>query len=115
QSEEEVVAGWHELKINCLDQAGNIIATGDGKVFVPNSTQYGFISDIDDTVLISHSSTRFKRLRTLMTKNPHSRRPFNDVVRHYGLLANAHTNADVPNPFFFVSSSEWNLYDDLNE
>jgi len=115
QSEEEVLAGWHELTVNCLDQQGNIIASGDGKVFVPNSTQYGFISDIDDTVLISHSSTKFRRLRTLMTKNPHTRKPFNDVVKHYDLLAYAHTGSTVPNPFFYVSSSEWNLYEDLNE
>jgi phosphatidate phosphatase APP1 len=115
QSVDEVSAGWHELKINCVNNSGNIIGTGDGKVFVPNSTQYGFISDIDDTVLISHSSTKFRRLRTLMTKNPHQRKPFNDVVKHYDLLAYAHTESTVPNPFYYVSSSEWNLYDDLNE
>jgi len=36
-------------------------------------------------------------------------------VKFYHLLALAHTEPDLLNPFFYVSSSEWNLYDDLNE
>jgi len=82
---------------------------------VPHQTQYGFISDIDDTVLVSHSSTTGKKLRVLFTKNPRSRKTFSDVVKFYHLLALTHTNSYTLNPFFYVSSSEWNLYDDLNE
>jgi phosphatidate phosphatase APP1 len=115
KSEEEVNAGWHTLEVNFLDQHGNIAATGQGKVFVPHATQFAFISDIDDTVLMSYSATVVKRLRTLFTKNPHTRKAFADVVKHYALLAEAHTTPQVPNPFFYVSSSEWNLYDDLDE
>lgn len=114
-SDETVAAGWHELRINLLNGAEEVICSGEGKIFIPQSTQYAFISDIDDTVLISHSSTTGKRLRTLFTKNPKSRKTFADVVRWYQLFADTHTTQDVPNPFFYVSSSEWNLYDDLNE
>ena len=114
-SADDVAPGWHNVTVNSLDTKGNIIASGEGKLFVPNSTQFAFISDIDDTVLISYSATIFKRLRVLFTKNPHTRRPFAEVVKHYELLSLAHTTAQVPNPFFYVSSSEWNLYDDLNE
>ena len=84
-------------------------------IFVPHSTQYGFISDIDDTVLVSHSASTGKKLRVLFTSNPRSRKTFSDVVRYYELLSMAHTEPEVPNPFFYVSSSEWNLYDYLNE
>ncbi len=115
RSSVEVAAGWHELKVNALDQKGNCVATGEGKLFVPHSTQFAFISDIDDTVLISHSATIGKRLRVLFTRNPRTRKPFAEVVKHYDLLAASHTTKDVPNPFFYVSSSEWNLYEDLNE
>ncbi len=108
-------AGWHPVTVNAVDVDDHVIATGEGKIFVPHSTQYAFISDIDDTVLVSHSSTTGKRLRVMFTKNPRSRKTFADVVRYYDLLASAHTEKDVPNPFFYVSSSEWNLYDDLNE
>jgi phosphatidate phosphatase APP1 len=113
KSDDEVLAGWHDVKVSCTDSKGEV--KGEGKLFVPNSTQFAFISDIDDTVLISHSATIGKRLRVLFTKNPRGRKPFLDVAKHYELLASAHTTAQVPNPFFFVSSSEWNLYDDLVE
>ena len=115
KSEENVPAGWHEIEVNFLGANSEILATGSGKIFVPHITQYAFISDIDDTVLISHSATIGKRLRVLFTKNPHTRKSFDDIVNHYTLLARAHTDSDVYNPFFYVSSSEWNLYDDLVE
>ena len=115
QSDIEISAGWHPVILNYLASDGSIGATGEGKVFVPHSTQYAFISDIDDTVLISHSATIGKRLRVLFSKNPRTRKAFADVVKHYELLAMAYTTPDIPNPFFYVSSSEWNLYDDLND
>ena len=96
-------------------QTNAVYATGIGSVIIPHINQYSFISDIDDTFLISHSSNLRKRLYVLLTKNAHSRKPFEGVVNHYRLLANAKTNANHPNPFFYVSSSEWNLYDFIKE
>ncbi|MGZ8537857.1 MAG: App1 family protein, partial [Flavisolibacter sp.] len=92
-----------------------VIAKSTGHVFVPYNTQYGFISDIDDTFLVSHSSNLRKRLFVLFTENARSREPFEGVVKHYQLLANSNTTPEAPNPFFFVSSSEWNLYDYILE
>lgn len=115
ESREDVPAGWHPVKVHLLGDAKQKIKTGDGQIFVPHKTQYAFISDIDDTVMVSHSASVFKRLRVLFANNPHTRKAFADVVRHYKLLAEAHTEPGVPNPFFYVSSSEWNLYDDLAE
>ena len=115
QSIASVEAGWHHVNVNLLTPQGFIAAMGQGKIFVPHSTQYGFISDIDDTVLVSHSADTGKKLRVMFTKNPRSRKTFADVVTYYQLLALAHTMPELPNPFFYVSSSEWNLYDDLNE
>lgn len=114
QSATEVTAGWHSVKVHLLTAQNEVVETGEGKVFVPNSTQYGFISDIDDTVLVSHSATTGKKLRVMFTKNPRGRKTFADVVKFYHLLSTAHTDPETPNPFFYVSSSEWNLYDDLN-
>ncbi|MEI7583488.1 App1 family protein [Runella sp.] len=115
QSAASVEAGWHHVNVNLLTPQGYIAATGQGKIFVPHSTQYGFISDIDDTVLVSHSADTGKKLRVMFTENPRSRKTFADVVKYYQLLALAHTEPELPNPFFYVSNSEWNLYDDLNE
>ena len=115
QSNDHVEAGWHQIIVHSIDYQGRTTATGEGKIFVPHSTQYGFISDIDDTVLVSHSSETGKKLRVMFTKNPRSRKTFDDVVKFYQLLSLAHTTSDLLNPFFYVSSSEWNLYEDLNE
>jgi phosphatidate phosphatase APP1 len=114
-SDESVPAGWHQIVVNSIDNQGRTTATGEGGIFVPHATQYGFISDIDDTVLISHSATTGKKLRVMFTKNPRSRKAFDNVVKFYQLLSLAKTTPDLLNPFFYVSSSEWNLYDDLNE
>jgi phosphatidate phosphatase APP1 len=115
QSDASIEAGWHQIDVNLLTPQGTVAAVGQGKIFVPHSTQYGFISDIDDTVLVSHSADTGKKLRVMFTKNPRSRKTFFDVVKYYQLLALTHTEPELPNPFFYVSSSEWNLYDDLNE
>jgi phosphatidate phosphatase APP1 len=115
QSNTKIEAGWHHITINLIDNQGFKTTSGEGKLFVPHSTQYGFISDIDDTVLVSHSANTGKKLRVMFTKNPRSRKTFADVVKFYKLLSLAHTEPKILNPFFYVSSSEWNLYDDLNE
>ncbi len=115
KSQQEIGAGWHPVTVAHIDEKGVAMATGEGKVYVPHSTQYVFISDIDDTVMVSYSATKFRRLRELLIKNPRTRHQFVKVSDWYGRLANAHTDASTPNPFFYVSSSEWNLYDYLLE
>ena len=106
--------GWQEVEVKALVN-GEIIATSRGSVYIPHETQYGFISDIDDTFLISYSANLRKRLFVLFTENARSRKPFEGAVKHYQLLAASNTTPNEPNPFFFVSSSEWNLYDYILE
>ncbi len=70
-----------------------------------------FISDIDDTFLVSHTRNAFKKLYILLWKNINDRKIFEDVVQHYQALSTAGRNKkDERNAFFYVSSSEWNLY-----
>lgn len=103
--------GWHsvfaELKIN-----GKTICKEEGKFLVPSATHLALISDIDDTFLISHATHLRKKLKVLLSENAQSRKPFHAVVRHYQLLAK---EQDQQRPFFYISSSEWNLYDYLQE
>ncbi|KAA9354597.1 App1 family protein [Larkinella humicola] len=111
---EPFTPGWHPVKVDLITAnfgPEDPVATGQGEVYRPHSTQFGIVSDIDDTFLISHSSNLRKRLHVLLTENAHSRDPFEDVVTHYQLLARAGTEGNATNPFFYVSSSEWNLYD----
>ena len=110
-----LAAGWHPIQVEMTDDDERIITTGTGYIFIPHSTQLGFISDIDDTFLISHSSNLRKRLYVLFTRNARSRKPFDGVVRHYQALTLANTTESAPNPFFYVSSSEWNLFNYILE
>lgn len=106
-------AGWHPVRV-CLSGI-NIQAEGWGEIYIPYTYQYAFISDIDDTFLISHSANLRKRLYVLLTKNAKYRKPFEGVVNHYQLLAADRASLNTYNPFFYVSSSEWNLYDFIVE
>lgn len=107
--------GWHDVEVTVKAAEGKAHQKALGAVYVPHQTQYGFISDIDDTFLVSHSAHLGRRLKVLFTQNARSRKPFENVVQHYQLLALGNTTPDAPNPFFYVSSSEWNLYDYIME
>ena len=53
--------GWHPVQVELvIDPHGSrqTLVGGTGEVYIPFATQYGFISDIDDTFLISHSATK---------------------------------------------------------
>jgi phosphatidate phosphatase APP1 len=106
--------GWQDVEVKAY-LGESMISQSSGHIYVPHETQYGFISDIDDTFLVSHSSNLRKRLLVLFTQNARSRKPFEGVVEHYRLLAKSNTSEEAPNPFFYVSSSEWNLYDYIRE
>jgi len=107
-----VTAGWQEARVSYVSREPTpvVLAKNTCSVFIPHTYQYSFISDIDDTFLISHSASIFKRLYVLFTKNARSRKPFEGVVNHYRLLSHSAAPEGMPNPFFYVSSSEWNLY-----
>jgi len=108
--------GWHNITVNLEEdkyRAQKI--NGEGQVYIPFHSTHAFVSDIDDTFLISHSSRLRKRLYVLLTKNARSRKPFAGVVNHYQLLAAQAQKDNVTNPFFYVSSSEWNLFDFITE
>ncbi len=109
-------AGEYEVEVLLIDRFNNTsITSAISRIIIPHYNQYAFISDIDDTFLISHSSNLRKRLYVLFTENPRSRIPFDGVVNHYQLLSQAGAPANTSNPFFYISSSEWNLYDYIKE
>ncbi len=109
QPKNTVAIGCYTVQVNLIGKEnGHIAASGSATLTVPSPSRFSFISDIDDTFLISHSTNILKRLLVLLTKNALSRRPFNGVVRYYQLLQSS--GGVVFNPFFYVSSSEWNLY-----
>ena len=110
----QVPPGWYKIQVT-IETTVLGHNTGYGELYVPYPYQFAFISDIDDTFLVSHSSKLRRRLYVLFTKNARNRRPFEGVVNHYKLLSENGAAQDTNNPFFYVSSSEWNLYDFIIE
>ncbi len=76
--------------------------------------EYGIVSDIDDTLLVSHSTDFLRKLSLLLRKNAYTRLPFAGAVPFYQALHHGRTGR-AQNPFFYVSSSEWGLYDLLTD
>lgn len=109
---------WHEVSLELLEprserQEGPVTAVG--RIFVPSAvTKFGVISDIDDTVLVSHATNLLKVARTLFVENARTRLPFPGAAAFYRALA-AGTGPRETNPLYYVSSSPWNLYDLLTE
>lgn len=111
---EELESGWHTYCVTCKINDIGIIETAE--LLKPYESKVGIISDIDDTFLISHSNSIFKKLYVMLLKNINKRKIFEDVVKHYQHLSIAGQDSDkASNSFFFVSSSEWNLYGFIND
>jgi len=106
--------GWHEFEVTCKMYEFGMIEKGE--LLKPFPGKLAIISDIDDTFLISHSNSFFKKLYVMLSKNINKRKVFDDVVKHYQRLSRAGQDSEHAfNSFFFVSSSEWNLYDFIAE
>lgn len=106
---EPLVSGWHSFTV--FTEVEGIKVEAAGEFSKPFPGEYTVISDIDDTFLISHSDNIFKKLYVLLTHNIKKRKIFEGVVNHYRMLSMAGRNeAKGANTFFYVSSSEWNLY-----
>jgi phosphatidate phosphatase APP1 len=107
--ETETNFGWMEYEVSIRYE--NETITEKGSFIRPHKGKLGIISDIDDTFLISHTQNFFKKIYILLFKNVNDRKVFTDVVPHYQALSSAgRNNKDEENAFFYVSSSEWNLY-----
>jgi phosphatidate phosphatase APP1 len=114
---------WHEVEVE-LVQAPYSFSPGlknTAHVLVPPAdAEYGIISDIDDTVVKTTATNLLAMSRNTFFHNAHSRLPFAGVSEFYKSLQLGR-NGKRNNPFFYVSSSPWNLYDllidflDLND
>lgn len=83
-------------------------------LYVYDEESTGVLSDIDDTILLSYVHQKYKMLWLLIAKNALTRNP---VPQIKGILntIKKHNNAVLPSDFFYVSNSEWNLYDFLTD
>jgi len=103
----KLAPGWHEFTVHISENEEQVTSTGS---ILKAAEGRGIISDIDDTFLISHSASIVRKIYILLTRNINKRTFFKGVVKHYQQLANVDTPNLQPALFFYVSSSEWNLY-----
>ena len=85
--------------------------TAEGQIFVPGvASEFGVISDIDDTVMISHMNDFFTKLKLILFQDATERTHFPGISAFLHALQRG-SDGKGRNPIFFVSGSEWNLYD----
>jgi phosphatidate phosphatase APP1 len=101
--------GWHSVNYTIDDEDHKTYRAEGEFLIVGEKAEFGTISDIDDTILVSHATQFIKKFRLIMTKNAKTRLPFEGVAEFYNELK------AQENPFFYVSSSEWNLYEFLQD
>nr|GFB94825.1 hypothetical protein [Tanacetum cinerariifolium] len=88
---------------------------GTAQVLIPPPTaEFGVISDLDDTVIVTRATHILRMLRTVLFRNAFSHEPLAGVAAFYQALQRG-LNGQPDNPFFYVSSSPWNLYDVLED
>ena len=101
--------GWIDYEVSIIHKQ-KTIAVKESYIR-PKTGNLGIISDIDDTFLVSYTMNPLRKIYVLLFRNVNSRKVFEDVVTHYQALSSSgRINNEEQNAFFYVSSSEWNLY-----
>ena len=98
-----------ESKSDQLGAAEPVVKDGYLMVSPPYS-QFGVISDIDDTVLVTDATNLLQTARLTFLGNAYTRLPFAGIAAFYRALQSGPVTT-LFNPIYFVSSSPWNLYD----
>jgi len=91
--------------------------TATAEIYLPSkNADYGVITDIDDTVLQSHVTSRFKlkMLYATFLQDASKRLPLEGVVELFQSYVKG-GDGKRTNPIFYVSHSPWNIYDLLEQ
>ncbi|MEL1239828.1 App1 family protein [Flavobacterium flavipallidum] len=101
--------GWVEYEVSLT--YNNQTISAKESYLRPRIDHLGIISDIDDTFLVSYTLNPLRKLYNLLFHNVNRRKIFEDVTVHYQALSQSgREDHKELNTFFYVSSSEWNLY-----
>jgi phosphatidate phosphatase APP1 len=72
------------------------------------------ISDIDDTIIYTFATDRLRMIYNVLINNAWTRLPFAGVRNFYRALRDG-SGGDEQNPFFYISSSSWRIYDVMRD
>ena len=99
-----VMPGWQEVSLQLPELKAATVA----RVLVPPGAEFGVISDIDDTIVVTNATSLLGMARSIIN-NAAARLPFEGIAELYRALYAER------NPIFYVSSSPWNLYELLED
>ena len=115
ENSSEGAAMWLDVDLQLVDPVGDFPVTASASVQLPSlGSEFGIISDIDDTVIHTGATDLLQMARNTLLGNAHTRIVFNGVSALYAALARG-KDGRGRNPFFYVTSSPWNLYGLLSE
>jgi phosphatidate phosphatase APP1 len=101
---------WHTVTLELLEPRGaQYQTTFEARVQVPQEARFGVISDIDDTIIHTGATNLLRHAHVALFNNAWTRSPFPGVEALYNAFHKAHYGKPT-NPFWYVSSSPWNLY-----
>ena len=114
--DEPIDPGWHEVEVELVESVGKPAErTVQASVLVPSpEARFAVVSDVDDTIIETHSTAFVEQLAILFGKDARERTSFPGVPALYRALAEG-ADGTGHNPIFYVSQSGWNLYDLLVE
>lgn len=103
---------WQPVQLEILSDSYPVASkTTQGEaIIVSEKTEFGVISDIDDTIVHTAATDLLKMIRIAYLGNANTRQPFAGVAEFYQALQQGHSK-QAGNPIFYVSSSAWNMYD----
>jgi phosphatidate phosphatase APP1 len=108
-------AAWLEASLRLVEPSQTPAVAATALVRVPTAdAAFGVISDLDDTVIQSRVSNFLLAVRTIMLGNARTRLPFAGVAALYQALEKGGDGGRL-NPFYYVSSSPWNIHDLIAE
>lgn len=108
---------WHPIPLQLVHAPVPFeqgLAAAAEVMIPPPDAEYGVISDIDDTIVKTTATDLLAMSRITFLNNARTRLPFAGVAEFYKALQLGR-NGKRNNPFFYVSSSPWNLYDLLKD
>jgi phosphatidate phosphatase APP1 len=111
EPEAELEPGWHDVPLEVeVPLTGDTLET-HAPVLVPSpEADLGVLSDLDDTVIETHSTDTWHQIRMIFGTNAATRPPLPGASALYRALSGGR-EAGASRPIFYVTLSGWNLYD----
>lgn len=102
---------WIDVQVRLITESKEPPVTSTAHVQVPcRESEFGIISDIDDTVMETDATSLLAMMKNTFLRNSHTRLVFDGVSAFYAALTRGNDGRGS-NPFFYVTSSPWNLHD----